>query len=117
MDSDAPEARWSLEVVRGRKPGQIFPVLGPEIVLGTAPVPPTAGIDLAGQEGAKTRRMAAQHSMLLASGQALAIRDLDSPCGTFVNRRRVLPGQDCPLRGGDEIHLGAVVLRVADDHA
>lgn len=116
------DGRWNLEVVRGRRPGQVFPLFGPETLLGSSPMPPSAGIDLAPQESPTSRRIQAQHASLAWTGAgagkgpdgdaAPAIRDLDSEGGTFVNRRRVLPGQSLPLRDGDEIQLGAVVLRV-----
>ncbi|WP_435017323.1 FHA domain-containing protein [Tundrisphaera sp. TA3] len=117
MTAPDPITSWSLEVVRGRKPGQVYPLAANEIVLGNAPTPPSVGIDLAGQEAPTSRRMEAQHAALTWPGGEPSIRDLDSSCGTFVNRRRVLPGQVWPLRAGDEIQLGAVVLRISDDAA
>ena len=51
------------------------------------------GIDLGPQEGVSPRRMAARQAILESNGQAITLRDLDSPGGTFVNRQRLLPGQ------------------------
>src|SRR5690606_18719067 len=45
------------------------------------------------------------------------IRDLDSPGGTFVNRRRLLPGVSLPLSDGDLIQLGGVQLRMVSQSA
>lgn len=103
---------WALEVVRGKDPGRVF-ALGPgEVLLGNAPGE-GSGIDLAGQEpDASPRRMANRHAAMECSPRALAIRDLESPGGTFVNRRRVLPGQATALQAGDLIQLGGVQLRV-----
>ena len=109
----APEALgWSLEVIRGRRPGQVFPLSVREMILGTAATPPTVGIDLAGQEGPASRRMAGHHAILTWPGLAPAIRDLDTSCGTFVNRLRVPTDRAWPLRPNDEVQLGSVVLRL-----
>ncbi len=103
---------WALEVVRGRDVGRVFALIGGESVLGNAPGDPRRGVDLSGQEGDSPRRMAGRHAALEADGRGLAVRDLESPGGTFVNRRRVLPGRSTALRPGDVLQLGAVQLRV-----
>src|SRR5579875_3572831 len=102
---------WSLEVVRGRRAGRSYALSGGETVLGNAPAGP-AGIDLADQEGDSPRRMAGRQALIAATPAGLTVRDLDSPGGTFVNSRRVLPGQSLPLREGDVIQLAGVQLRV-----
>ena len=56
--------------------------------------------------------MAGRHAPIECSPRGLAVRDLESPGGTFVNRQRVLPGKATPLRAGDVIQLGGVQLRV-----
>ena len=56
--------------------------------------------------------MAARHASLDCSERGLALRDLESPGGTFVNRQRVLPGQARSLQSGDVIQLGGVQLKV-----
>src|SRR3954468_6745383 len=103
---------WALEVVRGKDAGRFFALRAGEIVLGNAPGD-AGGLDLAGQESAAApRRMAARHAALECSPRGLAVRDLESPGGTFVNRQRVLPGKATPLQDGDVIQLGGVQLRV-----
>jgi len=102
---------WSLEVVRGRDPGRVFSLAGSEVVLGNEPGDRNA-LNFADQEGNSPRKMAGRHAALDRSPGGLSIRDLESPGGTFVNRRRVLPGRAEPLRDGDLIQLGAVQLRV-----
>ena len=105
---------WSLEVVRGKDAGRIFALSTGEVVLGNAPGD-RGGIDLATQEGeGSRRRMAARHASLECSTGGLAVRDLESPGGTFVNRQRILPGQARPLQPGDVIQLGGVQLKVVD---
>src|SRR5689334_7878301 len=103
---------WALEVVRGKDAGRVFALRAGEIVLGNAPGE-AGGLDLADQESAASpRRMAGRHAALECSPRGLAVRDLESPGGTFVNRQRVLPGKATPLRAGDVIQLGGVQLKV-----
>jgi pSer/pThr/pTyr-binding forkhead associated (FHA) protein len=102
---------WKLEVVRGRDVGRIFAVEPASCVLGNS-LDGQSGVDLAEQEGASSRRMASRHAQLQSGPAGLYVRDLDSPGGTFVNRQRVLPGQDRRLAPGDVIQLGSVQLRV-----
>jgi FHA domain len=112
MDSKAIGNGWSLQVVRGREPGRVFALGVGEFVLGNAPGD-RKGIDLASQEGDNSpRRMAARHASLDCSNGVLALRDLESPGGTFVNRQRILPGQAKGLKTGDVIQLGGVQLEV-----
>ncbi len=71
------------------------------------------GFDLADQEDPSSpRRMAGKQACLTATADALSIRDLDSPGGTFVNRQRLLSGQVRPLQPGDMVQLGGVQLQV-----
>src|SRR5437016_4137755 len=105
------ENGWTLEVVKGRQAGRSYALRGAETILGNA-LAGRPGIDLADQEGDSPRRMAAQQAAIASTPAGLALRDLDSPGGTFVNRQRVLPGQALPLRPGDVIQLGGVQLRV-----
>jgi FHA domain len=102
---------WTLEVVKGRVAGRSYVLGGPETILGNA-LNGGPGIDLADQEGDSPRRMAAQQAVVESTRNGLAVRDLDSPGGTFVNRQRILPGQAKPLQSGDVIQVGSVQLRV-----
>jgi hypothetical protein len=103
---------WSLEVVRGRDVGLVYDLRVAETILGNS-LNGEQGLDLREQEGNSPRRMAARQASMVVTGQELAIRDLDSPGGTFVNRQRLLPGQSRRLQAGDVIQLGSVQLRVA----
>lgn len=105
------ENGWTLEVVKGRQAGRSYPIVGPETTLGNG-LAGLPGIDLAEQEGDSPRRMAARQAVVASTPGGLAVRDLDSPGGTFVNRQRILPGQSLPLRAGDVLQLGGVQLRL-----
>src|SRR6516162_7109519 len=107
----SPPAPWSLAVVRGRDVGRAYALAAGETILGNA-LDGQSGLDLSDQEGGSPRRMAARHAAITLTGQEPAIRDLDSPGGTFVNRQRLLAGQSRRLQAGDVIQLGGVQLRL-----
>src|SRR5271157_2729942 len=111
MSTTSGRERWILEVVRGRNIGRRYQVGTGETPIGNA-LAGAPGFDLADQESNSPRRIAGRHACLTAAGEALSIRDLESPGGTFVNRQRLLAGQVRPLQPGDLIQLGAVQLEV-----
>jgi FHA domain len=111
MSTTSGRERWILEVVRGRNVGRRYQVGTGETPIGNA-LAGAQGFDLADQESNSPRRMAGRHACLTAAGDALSIRDLESPGGTFVNRQRLLAGQARPLQPGDLIQLGGVQLEV-----
>ena len=102
---------WSLEVVRGREVGRVYPLSAGETVLGNA-LNGSAGLDLGPQEGEGPRRMAARQASIQYSAKELIVRDLESPGGTFVNRQRLLVGQARALAEGDVIQVGGIQLKV-----
>jgi hypothetical protein len=89
----------------------VYSVNTGEILVGNA-LNGKPGLDLANQEGSSPRRMAARHAALTCTNKEIAIQDLDSPGGTFVNRERLLSSQPRRLEPGDVIQLGSVQLRV-----
>ena len=111
MSTTSGRERWILEVVRGRNIGRRYQVGTGETPIGNA-LAGAPGFDLADRESNSPRRIAGRHACLTAAGEALSIRDLESPGGTFVNRQRLLAGQVRPLQPGDLIQLGAVQLEV-----
>jgi hypothetical protein len=107
----AQSTPWSLEVVRGRDVGRVYNLQVAETILGNS-LNGEPGLDLREQEAGSPQRMAARQAAVVVTGQELAIRDLDSPGGTFVNRQRLLAGQSRRLQAGDVIQIGSVQLRV-----
>ncbi len=107
---------WSLEIVRGRDVGRTYSVRSGESLLGNA-LNGEPGLDLADQEGSSPRKMASKQARLESTERGLSVRDLESPGGTFVNRQRLLPGQNRALQAGDVIQLGAVQLKVVTGSA
>lgn len=64
-------------------------------------------VPFGGEEGGVSRR----HAQIARTEQGFVIEDLNSVNYTFVNRQKVAPGTPHPLRDGDEIRLGRVVLQ------
>jgi pSer/pThr/pTyr-binding forkhead associated (FHA) protein len=58
----------------------------------------------------KSSQVSRRHCEILEVEGRLAVRDLGSSNGTFVNGKRVLGQQ--PLKAGDELTVGGVTLRV-----
>ena len=115
MPSEPSAGNWSLEVVRGAEAGRRFALAGGTVLLGNA-LNGAPGIDLADQEANSPRKMAARQAQIHVANGSLSLRDLGSPGGTFVDRRRVPSGSDLPLKEGDVIQLGGVQLRVTSQN-
>jgi two-component system response regulator AtoC len=90
-----------LLVVVGKLAGKIFPVGGPESIIGRSP---DAGVVL--DEESVSRH----HAKIVIDGAGMRLVDLGSRNGTFCNGVRV---RERPLVDGDQIQLGDVVLKVA----
>jgi len=59
-----------------------------------------------GQEAGVSRR----HARISLQGGGLVVEDLNTVNGTILNRQRLNPGQTMPLKDGDELRLGKLVL-------
>jgi pSer/pThr/pTyr-binding forkhead associated (FHA) protein len=60
-----------------------------------------------GEEGGVSR----VHAKLLINGSQYLIEDQNSTNFTFVNRQKLAPKTPTPIKDGDEIRLGRVVLK------
>ncbi|HEY7349017.1 MAG TPA: FHA domain-containing protein [Ktedonobacterales bacterium] len=60
-----------------------------------------------GEEGGVGRR----HARILYSGSQYMLEDLNSINFTFLNKQKIAPKTPTPLKDGDEIRLGRIVLR------
>jgi len=116
MPTTATRTQWLLEIAKGAEPGRRYALERGETTVGNGPWSP-GYLSLADQEGPSPRRMVAKQAAIRLEGDAVAIRDLDSPGGTFVNRRRLFTGQEQALAPGDVVQLGAVQLVVRHERA
>lgn len=62
---------------------------------------------------AREKGVSRLHAFLHRSQRTLAIEDVDSTNGTYVNGQRLTPREPHILRDGDEIRLGTMVIHIA----
>lgn len=67
-------------------------------------------IDL-GLDGGYEAGVSRRHAVISAQGDGFCIEDLASANGTFVNGQRLQPQEPAPIRHGDELKLGTLILR------
>lgn len=67
-------------------------------------------VDL-GLDGGYEAGVSRRHALISIQNGAYYIEDLASANGTFVNGQRLPPQQAVPIRHGDEVKLGTLILR------
>lgn len=67
-------------------------------------------VDL-GLDGGYDAGVSRRHAIINPQGGAFVIEDLASANGTFVNGRRLQPQTPTPVRSGDELKFGTLILR------
>ncbi|MCS6881115.1 MAG: FHA domain-containing protein [Oscillochloridaceae bacterium] len=67
-------------------------------------------VDL-GLDGGYDAGVSRRHAMISLQNGSYCIEDLASANGTFVNGRRLPPQEPFPIRSGDELKLGTLLLR------
>jgi uncharacterized protein (TIGR02996 family) len=100
-----------LRVLRGQKLNVEYPLLEGANIIGRTDEKPV-DIDLEDQHPPDMIWCSRQHACVTRETDRLAIEDTNSASGTWLNRARVLAGQQCPLQDGDMISIGRVQLRV-----
>jgi hypothetical protein len=105
------EARPRLLVLRGQKRNVEYPIYDGHNFIGRADEKPV-DIDLEDQEPPDRIWCSRQHALITLEDRHLAIEDLNSANGTFVNRSRIYPGQKRPLAVNDVVQIGNVQLKV-----
>jgi pSer/pThr/pTyr-binding forkhead associated (FHA) protein len=60
--------------------------------------------------GAQEEGVGRKHAQLVMRGGDICIEDLESVNGTVVNKQRLVPRQPQPIKDGDEIRLGKMVM-------
>jgi len=117
----APEAAKPVGVPGTSVPGELFvqvsnsvipfPADKPVLVIGREdPVSgafPDINLELYGGHEAGVGR---HHAQILNLGNQVFIEDLESVNGTILNRQRLAPHQRYPIKDGDEIRMGKIVL-------
>ena len=106
-----PGSQPRLLVLRGQKRNVEYPVYEGLNFIGRADEKPV-DIDLEEQEPPDRIWCSRQHACISFETDQLAIEDLNSANGTYVNRTRVYPGTKRPLNLNDLIQIGNVQLKV-----
>jgi hypothetical protein len=106
-----PGAQPRLLVLRGQKRNVEYPIYDGLNFIGRADEKPV-DIDLEDQEPPDRIWCSRQHACISFENDQLAIEDLNSSNGTYVNRTRVYPGQRRPLSVNDIVQIGNVQLKV-----
>ncbi len=106
-----PGAQPKLVVLRGQKRNAEYPIFEGQNFLGRADEKPV-DIDLEDQEPPERVWCSRQHALITFENNLLAIEDLNSANGTFVNRAKIYPGQPKPLAINDIIQIGNVQMKV-----
>jgi len=104
-------AQPRLLVLRGQKRNVEYPVYEGLNFIGRADEKPV-DIDLEDQEPPDRIWCSRQHACLSFENNELAVEDLNSANGTYVNRTRIYPGQKRQLSPNDIIQIGNVQLKV-----
>jgi hypothetical protein len=104
-------AQPRLLVLRGQKRNVEYPIYEGLNFIGRADEKPV-DIDLEDQEPPDRIWCSRQHACISFENEQLAIEDLNSANGTYVNRGRIYPGQKRPLAANDIVQIGNVQMKV-----
>jgi predicted component of type VI protein secretion system len=111
-DGKLPDgAKPKLVVMRGERINVVYTLYEGDNFVGRADEKPV-DVDLEDQEPPDRVWSSRQHALITLENGQLAIEDLSSLNGTFVNRTRVQPGQKRPLQVNDVIQIGTVQMKV-----
>jgi hypothetical protein len=106
-----PTVRPKMVVLRGAKIGTEYPLYEGKNVVGRFADKPV-DIDLVSQESNDQIWCSRQHAVLVFDKGAVALEDLNSLNGTWVNGTRVLAGQPRPMKPGDIVQIGTVQMKL-----
>jgi hypothetical protein len=106
-----PGSQPRLLVLRGQKRNVEYPIYEGVNFIGRADEKPV-DIDLEDQEPTDRVWCSRQHACISFEDNILAIEDLNSANGTYVNRTRVYPGGKKPLSPNDIVQIGNVQMKV-----
>jgi hypothetical protein len=104
-------SRPRLRVIRGLKINAEYPIYDGQNLVGRPDDRPV-DIDIEEQEPADRIWSSRQHAIITCENGKLAIEDLNSLNGTFVNRQRVHPGRKRTLLANDVVTIGTIHLKV-----
>lgn len=108
----APGTKAKLTITRGLRPGKTFALKenGATYIGRAGPQP--CDVNLTEQEKAPAILVANRHALVYFEKGTLSIADTGTKTGTFVNKVKIPPGKRYPLKAGDSVQCGMVVMEV-----
>jgi len=103
--------RPKLVVLRGLRIDVEYPVYEGRNTIGRFADKPV-DIDLMNQESVEQIWCSRQHAVITYESGTVAVEDLNSLNGTWVNGVRIHPGQRRPLKPGDVLQIGTVQMKL-----
>jgi len=111
QDKLPADAKPKLVVLRGQRVNAEYLLYEGDNYIGRSD-DKAVDVDLEDQEPPDRIWSSRQHALITLEDGKLAIEDLNSTNGTFVNRMRLHPGQKRPLLVNDVIQIGTVQMKV-----
>jgi pSer/pThr/pTyr-binding forkhead associated (FHA) protein len=108
---EPPPSRPRLVVLRGLRINTEYPIYEGRNTIGRFADKPV-DIDLVSQESIEQIWCSRQHAVVTFDRGVVAVEDMNSLNGTWVNGARILPGQGHLLKHGDVLQVGTVQLKL-----
>jgi len=109
----AGAARAKLQVVRGGRKGQEFPLENGNNLIGRWDPETGAFPEVDLDQDDPEAKISRKHALIRFEGDKITVEDIGSLNGTYVNRQpRLMPGNPVELKSGDEIIIGKTFLKL-----
>jgi hypothetical protein len=106
-------ARAKLQVVRGGRKGQEFPLEDGNNLVGRWDPETGAFPEVDLDQDDPEAKISRKHALIRFEGSKITVEDIGSLNGTYVNRQpRLMPGNPVELKSGDEIIIGKTFLKL-----
>jgi hypothetical protein len=106
-------ARAKLQVVRGGRKGQEFPLEDGNNLIGRWDPETGAFPEVDLDQDDPEAKISRKHALIRFEGGKITVEDIGSLNGTYVNRQpRLMPGNPVELKSGDEIIIGKTFLKL-----
>ena len=109
----AGAARAKLQVVRGGRKGQEFPLENGNNLIGRWDPETGAFPEVDLDQDDPEAKISRKHALIRFEGDKITVEDIGRLNGTYVNRQpRLMPGNPVELKSGDEIIIGKTFLKL-----
>lgn len=109
-------ARAKLQVVRGGRKGQEFPLEDGNNLVGRWDPETGAFPEVDLDQDDPEAKISRKHALIRFEAGKITVEDIGSLNGTYVNRQpRLMPGNPVELKSGDEIIIGKTFLKLVVD--